>query len=64
MLNYCILQRQRHGPISHLMRVEKGLAKARSAIREAARKRSYGSFQEGDFLPTGSVYRNPYAFHQ
>ncbi|TKY58124.1 glycosyltransferase protein [Spatholobus suberectus] len=49
---------------SRFMSIEKGLTRARSAIREAARKRSYASFQEGDFLPMGSVYRNPFAFHQ
>lgn len=50
--------------LSDIMKVEKILARCRSNILEAVHKKSYGSFQEGDFLPMGSVYRNPYAFHQ
>ncbi|KAL2318061.1 hypothetical protein Fmac_031937 [Flemingia macrophylla] len=46
------------------MNIEKSLVRARSAIREAARTQRYGSFEEGDLLPMGSVYRNPFAFHQ
>ncbi|KAJ7966204.1 Exostosin family protein [Quillaja saponaria] len=47
-----------------LERMEQGLARARLAIREAGRTRSYTSFKKEDFLPSGSVYINPHAFHQ
>ncbi|KAI9118323.1 hypothetical protein K1719_010655 [Acacia pycnantha] len=50
--------------VRHLERVEYGLARARLAIREAARTRTYGSSKDGDFLPSGSIYLNPHAFHQ
>ncbi|XP_075650764.1 putative glycosyltransferase At5g20260 [Castanea sativa] len=44
--------------------IEVGLAKARVAIREAIRTRRYMSKKKETFIPRGSVYRNPYAFHQ
>ncbi|KAF9613834.1 hypothetical protein IFM89_012366 [Coptis chinensis] len=47
-----------------LERIEEGLARARTAIREAVRTRNYTSPKHEDFIPRGSVYRNPYAFHQ
>ncbi|OVA06635.1 hypothetical protein BVC80_6941g2 [Macleaya cordata] len=50
--------------ITSLDRVEDGLARARAAIRKAVRTRNYTSHREEDFIPTGSIYRNPYAFHQ
>ncbi|MBA0817045.1 hypothetical protein Gohar_001641 [Gossypium harknessii] len=53
--------------VSHVKRVsnvEAGLAKARAAIREAIRTKSYTSDSEETFVPRGSVYRNPYGFHQ
>lgn len=49
---------------SHVEEIEEGLARARAAILEAARKRSYTSYKEETFIPRGSIYRNPYAFHQ
>ncbi|KAK7832635.1 putative glycosyltransferase, partial [Quercus suber] len=45
-------------------RIEEDLAKARAAIREAIQSRNYTSEKEETFIPRGSIYRNPYAFHQ
>ena len=50
--------------MSHEKQIEKGLARARAAIREAIRTRNYTSGKEETFIPRGDVYRNPYAFHQ
>ncbi|KAF8400601.1 hypothetical protein HHK36_013900 [Tetracentron sinense] len=47
-----------------LKRIEEGLARARAAIRKAVRSRNYTSYKEETFIPRGSIYRNPYAFHQ
>lgn len=47
-------------------KIEEGLARARAAIREAGRSKRYISIshrKEG-FVPRGSVYTNPYSFHQ
>ncbi|XP_050125514.1 probable glycosyltransferase At5g11130 [Malus sylvestris] len=45
-------------------KIEDGMARARDAIREAARSRSYTSYKKENFVPRGSVYINPYSFHQ
>lgn len=45
-------------------KIEEGLARARAAIRAAARSRNYTSDKQEIFVPRGSVYRNPYTFHQ
>jgi hypothetical protein len=51
--------------MSRSERIEKKLARARSAIRQAARSRSYGSYStREDFFPRGPLYINPYAFYQ
>ncbi|ESW27056.1 hypothetical protein PHAVU_003G169900 [Phaseolus vulgaris] len=45
--------------------VEEGLAKARASIQEAIRSGNHNSSgNQEDFIPKGSIYRNPYAFHQ
>ncbi|KAL7595215.1 hypothetical protein Lser_V15G28162 [Lactuca serriola] len=47
--------------------VEERLARARFAILEAGRMKRYKMpwrFNDRSFTPRGSVYRNPYAFHQ
>ncbi|XP_020536418.1 probable glycosyltransferase At5g11130 [Jatropha curcas] len=49
---------------SRLEEMEEGLARARAAIRHAGRTRSYSSCKHDSFIPRGSVYTNPYAFHQ
>ncbi|KAI3864147.1 hypothetical protein MKW98_031739 [Papaver atlanticum] len=50
--------------LTGLGRIEDELARARAAIRKAARTRNYTSNKVQDFIPSGSVFRNPYAFHQ
>ncbi|XP_059644756.1 probable glycosyltransferase At5g11130 [Cornus florida] len=45
-------------------RMEEGLARARAAIREAVTTHKYTSYKEETFIPRGSIYVNPYAFHQ
>ncbi|KAK7292031.1 hypothetical protein RIF29_07660 [Crotalaria pallida] len=47
-----------------LDRVEQGLAEARASIREAIRLRNYTLSKPLNFIPKGSLYRNPFAFHQ
>lgn len=49
--------------MSHLERIEEGLARARAEIRRAIRTRNYTSEKDEAFIPRGDVYRNPYAFH-
>jgi len=45
--------------------VEEGLAKARASIREAILYRNHSnSGKQEHFIPKGSIYRNPHAFHQ
>ncbi|KAM1061604.1 hypothetical protein ACFX13_026667 [Malus domestica] len=45
-------------------RIEEDLSEARAAIRKAIQSRNYSSEREETFIPRGSVYKNPYAFHQ
>ncbi|KAI3862424.1 hypothetical protein MKX03_013667 [Papaver bracteatum] len=45
-------------------KIEDDLARARDAIRRAILARNYTSNKVEDFIPTGTVYRNSYAFHQ
>ncbi|KAM6553342.1 hypothetical protein CsatB_014104 [Cannabis sativa] len=47
-----------------LKRIEYDLAKARLAIRQAIISKSFKSDKNESFVPKGSIYRNPYAFHQ
>ncbi|KAH0970270.1 hypothetical protein GBA52_022426 [Prunus armeniaca] len=47
-----------------LERIEEDLAQARAAIREAIQSRNYKSERTETFIPRGSIYKNPYAFHQ
>ncbi|MCL7046905.1 hypothetical protein MKW94_005322 [Papaver nudicaule] len=50
--------------LTSLERIEDELARARNAIRKAARTRNYTSDKVEDFIPRGTIYRNPYALHQ
>ncbi|RZC55519.1 hypothetical protein C5167_014385 [Papaver somniferum] len=50
--------------LTSLGRIEDDLARARAAIRTAARTRNYTSNKVQGFVPRGPIFRNPYAFHQ
>ncbi|KAI3833555.1 hypothetical protein MKW92_017238 [Papaver armeniacum] len=45
-------------------KIEDDLSRARAAIRMAIQTRNYTSNKVEDFIPSGTVYRNSYAFHQ
>ncbi|KAM1360820.1 probable glycosyltransferase At5g20260 [Malus sylvestris] len=47
-----------------LDRIEEDLAKARAAILEAIQYKKYTSQKIETFIPRGTIYKNPYAFHQ
>ncbi|CAB4288685.1 unnamed protein product [Prunus armeniaca] len=47
-----------------LEKIEEDLAKARAAILEAIRFKNYTSEKTETFVPRGTIYKNPYAFHQ
>ncbi|KAM6553341.1 hypothetical protein CsatB_014103 [Cannabis sativa] len=49
---------------SRLERIEYDLVKARVAIRQAITSKSFKSDKNESIIPRGSIYRNPYAFHQ
>lgn len=54
-----------------LEKIERQLARARAAIKEAAERRNYTTSSSSgekktslNFVPSGPIYRNPFAFHQ
>ncbi|KAL2929722.1 hypothetical protein RDABS01_035132, partial [Bienertia sinuspersici] len=57
-------EKKRNTNRNSLEKIEDGLARARAAIREAARNRSFTHEEEEAFIPRGPVYRNPHAFQQ
>ena len=61
---FCFVYNLQLHEMSYSWTIEKGLARARRAIKEAARSRSYRSNTKDEFVPRGSIYINPYAFHQ
>ncbi|PQM40995.1 hypothetical protein Pyn_24579 [Prunus yedoensis var. nudiflora] len=57
-------RRSGHKNKTSLERIEEDSAQARAAIREAIQSRNYKSERTETFIPRGSIYKNPYAFHQ
>ncbi|XP_021899304.1 probable glycosyltransferase At5g20260 isoform X2 [Carica papaya] len=53
-----------HTKQGRLERIEADLGRARAAIHKAIKARNFTSDREETFVPRGSIYRNPYAFHQ
>ncbi|KAE9601787.1 hypothetical protein Lal_00040783 [Lupinus albus] len=49
---------------SSIERIEADLAEARAAIRKAIQMKNFTSDKKEIYVPTGSVYKNSYAFHQ
>ncbi|CAI8610398.1 unnamed protein product [Vicia faba] len=47
-----------------LDKIEEGLAQARASIHQAIRSKKYTSTIKQSFVPKGSIYLNPNAFHQ
>ncbi|KAI4335668.1 hypothetical protein L6164_014296 [Bauhinia variegata] len=52
--------------MTSLEKIEEDLAQARASVQRAIRSRNYTlpESKDQDFVPKGSIYRNPYAFHQ
>ncbi|XP_020237198.1 probable glycosyltransferase At5g20260 isoform X2 [Cajanus cajan] len=44
--------------------IEQGLARSRAFIKEAIRSNNYSAASKESFVPKGSIYLNPHAFHQ
>ncbi|OIT02334.1 PREDICTED: probable glycosyltransferase At3g42180 [Nicotiana attenuata] len=60
-----LIQENIHTKKSSVEKIEEDLARARAAIRRAIRSKNYTSYKEDQrFIPSGSIYRNSYAFHQ
>ncbi|KAB2621295.1 glycosyltransferase [Pyrus ussuriensis x Pyrus communis] len=57
-------QQEKSSGSSITSKIEEELARARAAIREAIRTKNYTSDRQEIYIPRGSIYRNPYAFHQ
>ncbi|KAL6132435.1 hypothetical protein ACLB2K_064678 [Fragaria x ananassa] len=49
---------------SNTNKIEEQLARARAAIHKAVLTKNYTSDRQEIYIPRGSVYRNPYSFHQ
>uniref|UniRef100_A0A803PTT3 Exostosin GT47 domain-containing protein n=1 Tax=Cannabis sativa TaxID=3483 RepID=A0A803PTT3_CANSA len=60
--NINIIQRKRN--YSSVHKIEDELARARAAIRKAILTNNCTSDKHENYIPTGDIYRNSYAFHQ
>jgi len=47
-----------------LEKIEEGLSQARALIQRAIRSKKYTTTMKQSFVPKGSIYLNPHAFHQ
>ncbi|GJS32207.1 probable glycosyltransferase [Tanacetum coccineum] len=61
-----LLRRKMKTRDEKLEKVEAELRRARVLIRDAGtnQSRSFSSFDDPDYVPTGSIYRNPKMFHR
>lgn len=50
--------------MTSLEKIEEGLARARALIQQAIRSKKYTTTMKQSFVPKGSIYLNPHAFHQ
>ncbi|XP_031482428.1 probable glycosyltransferase At5g20260 [Nymphaea colorata] len=55
---------RKDGKTGRWEKMEEGLARSRASIRRAILERNCTSRKRQSYIPSGSIYHNPYAFHQ